>query len=65
MNYKIYTTKGEFLLKSINDILGFFEFELCGELIAIDGIFIKNLKAGDLFLDLPVLKIEKIKEVVQ
>lgn len=64
MGYKIYTDAGVFDLKKINEI-GFFEFELCGELIAIDGIFIKNLKAGDLFLDLPVLKIEKIKEIVQ
>lgn len=64
MGYKIYTNAGVFNLKKINEI-GFLEFDLYGEKIAIDEDIVKKLKKGELFLDLPVLKIEKIKEIVQ
>ena len=64
MDYKIYTDAGVFELKKIDEI-GFLEFDLCGEKIAIDEEIVKKLKKGELFLDLPILKIEKIKEVVQ
>ena len=64
MDYKIYTDAGVFELKKIDEI-GFLEFDLHGEKIAIDEEIVKKLKKGELFLDLPILKIEKIKEVVQ
>ena len=59
MGYKIYTDAGVFDLKKINEI-GFLEFDLCGEKIAIDEEIVKKLKKGELFLDLPILKIKVV-----
>lgn len=59
MGYKIYTAAGVFNLKKINEI-GFLEFDLCGEKIAIDEEIVKKLKKGEMFLDLPILKIKVV-----
>ena len=59
MKYKIYTDVGVFELKKIDGI-GFFDFDLCGKKIAIDEDIVKNLKKGELFLDLPILKIKAV-----
>lgn len=59
MQYKIYTDVGVFELKKIDE-MGFFEFDLCGEKIAIDEEIVKKLKKGEMFLDLPILKIKAV-----
>lgn len=62
MKYVITTESYIFNIKSIgwiNEFTEFFEFEIEGVKTAIDGDIIKNLKVGDLFLDLPILKIER------
>ena len=62
MRYIITTESYIFNIKSIgwiNEFTEFFEFEVEGVKTAIDGDIIKNLKIGDLFLDLPILKIER------
>ena len=59
MRYKIYTDAGVFELKKIDEI-GFLEFDLCGEKIAIDEDVVKKLKKGEMFLDLPILKIKAV-----
>ena len=62
MRYIITTESYIFNIKSIgwiNEFTEFFEFEVEGVKVAIDGDIIKNLKIGDLFLDLPILKIER------
>ena len=59
MQYKIYTDVGVFELKKIDEI-GFLEFDLCGEKIAIDEEIVKKLKKGEMFLDLPILKIKAV-----
>lgn len=62
MQYVITTDEYIFNIKSIgwiNEYTEFFEFEIDRVKTAIDGDIIKNLKVGDLFLDLPILKIER------
>ena len=62
MRYIITTESYIFNIKSIgwiNEFTEFFEFEVEGVKVAIDGDIIKNLKVGDLFLDLPILRIER------
>ena len=62
MEYVIHTPNYTFNIKSIgfiNEFTEFFEFEVAGEKTAIDGDILKELSAGDLFLDLPITKIER------
>ena len=59
MRYKIYTDVGVFELRKIDEI-GFFEFDLYGKKIAIDEDIVKKLKKGELFLNLPILKIKAV-----